>query len=245
MLTYQERWKAAADHLRHARGERADVVHSLLGLLGRLGSRYLHCRRHVRRASPKHAVRRRYSGYLLYWYKSTNTDLHCRRHVRRASREHAVRRRYAGHLLSWYKSTNTDAAGASELYSRDVSLASLTFEYTFQTTGDVRPGAYAGVARRFLLLSVLVLLVVKTCKVRPGAYAGSPAGFWYSVYLFYWYKIRNTDAWRRTLPNAARRSSTCTTCGRMLTYADACGAAYADVCLTQLDAHLLVQHADV
>jgi hypothetical protein len=169
MLTYQERGKAAADHLRHARGQRADVVHSLLGLLGRLGSRYLHCRRHVRRASRKHAVRRRYSGYLLYWHKSTNTDLHCRRHVRRASRkhavrrrysgyllywhkstntdlhcrrhvrrasrEHAVRRRYAGYLLYWYKSTNTDAAGASELYSRDVSLASLTFEYTFQSTG--------------------------------------------------------------------------------------------------------------
>jgi hypothetical protein len=28
----------------------------------------------------------------------------------------------------------------------------------------------------------------------------------------------------------------------MITYADVCGAAYADVCLTQLDAHLLVQH---
>ena len=125
MLTCQERWKAPPDHLRYARGQRADVVHSLLGLLGRLGSR----------------------------------DLNCRRHVRRATRKHAVRRRYAGHLLYWYKSTNTDAAGASELYSRDVSLASLTFEYTFQTTGDVRPGAYAAVARRFLLLSLLVLLV--------------------------------------------------------------------------------------
>ena len=125
MLTYQERWKAPPHHLRHARGQRADVVHSLLGLLGRVGCGHLHCRRHVPHATREHAVRRRYSGYLFYWYKSTNTD----------------------------------ATGASELYSRDVSLASLSFEYAFQTSGDVRPGAYAAVARRFLLLSLLVLLV--------------------------------------------------------------------------------------
>ena len=42
----------------------------------------------------------RYSAYLLYWYKSTNTD---------AS---GLNLRCPVYLLYWYKSTNTDAGVA-------------------------------------------------------------------------------------------------------------------------------------
>ena len=49
----------------------------------------------------------RYAVYLLYWYKSTNTDAaHCR--FPSAPRSH----RFSGYLLYWYKSANTDAAHA-------------------------------------------------------------------------------------------------------------------------------------
>jgi hypothetical protein len=40
----------------------------------------------------------RYSVYLLYWYKSTKTDV-----------------RYSVYLLYWYKSTKTDAQDAARI----------------------------------------------------------------------------------------------------------------------------------
>jgi hypothetical protein len=46
--------------------------------------------------------------YLLYWYKSTNTDAK------------GADRRCAVHLLYWYKSTNTDAKGAARCYDTEV-----------------------------------------------------------------------------------------------------------------------------
>jgi hypothetical protein len=44
----------------------------------------------------------RYSLYLLYCYKSTNTDA--------ALLPETISRRFSVYLLYWYKSTNTDAA---------------------------------------------------------------------------------------------------------------------------------------
>ena len=41
--------------------------------------------------------------YLLYWYKSTNTD---------ALADQASARRYSVDMLYWYKSINTDALAA-------------------------------------------------------------------------------------------------------------------------------------
>ena len=55
-------------------------------------------------AGGRHA---RYSIYLLYWYKSTNTDTEA---GSQAGRRHA---RYSVYVLYWYKSTNTDTEGAS------------------------------------------------------------------------------------------------------------------------------------
>ena len=51
----------------------------------------------------------RYSVYLLYWYKSTNSDA----------------RRSAIYLLYWYKSTNSDAEGA-QMLSGSALLGSLS-----------------------------------------------------------------------------------------------------------------------
>jgi hypothetical protein len=76
---------------------------------------------------PSRPTRSRYSVYLLYWYKSTNTDAASRptrtleRHTntswkRRGAVDKCGRRnvrkrlRYSVYLLYWYKSTNTDAA---------------------------------------------------------------------------------------------------------------------------------------
>jgi hypothetical protein len=146
-------------------------------------------------------------------------------------------------LLYWYKSTNTDAAGASELYSRDVSLASLTFEYTFQTTGDVRPGAYAGVARRFLLLNFLVLLVVKTCK------SATRRTHWCRSQVFTTQcscctgskNLQSaTSRLRWCRPQVFTTQFTCFT-GTKLQVLTLVGVR----CQTQLDAHPLVQQADV
>jgi hypothetical protein len=53
----------------------------------------------------------RYSVYLLYWYKSTNTDASdalCLEGL-------AASMRYSVYLLYWYKGANTAAEGAARL----------------------------------------------------------------------------------------------------------------------------------
>jgi hypothetical protein len=59
---------------------------------------------------PRQAAHR-YSVYLLYWYKSTNTDAKLRTApLCDAAQRVSCRLRYSVYLLYWYKSTNTDAA---------------------------------------------------------------------------------------------------------------------------------------
>jgi hypothetical protein len=57
------------------------------------------------------AASMRYSVYLLYWYKSTNThasDALCLEGL-------AASMRYSVYLLYWYKGANTAAEGAARL----------------------------------------------------------------------------------------------------------------------------------
>ena len=66
---------------------------------------------------------RRYPVYLIYWYKSTDTDVtrltqalrrsHAQARLRRRRRLCARIRRYPVYLLYWYKSTDTDVSSVS------------------------------------------------------------------------------------------------------------------------------------
>jgi hypothetical protein len=73
--------------------------------------------------------RTRSAVYLLYWYKSTNTDTAC---MRRASV--GSLRCVAASLLYWYKSANTDTScmrqcGESEICSGELALLVQKCEY--------------------------------------------------------------------------------------------------------------------
>ncbi len=92
------------------------------------------------------------------------------------------------YLLYWYKSANTDAEAAEPVYA-NATCAQVT---GFTSTKSTNTDSYGGGAR---VCGGYVLSGhgARRGQVQPPRSLAARF-FYYSVYLFYWYKSTNTDA---------------------------------------------------
>jgi hypothetical protein len=102
-------------------------------LLAFTGTKVRKSRGCMRSCRARMAAVRGVSFYLLYWYKSTNTDAECIDTVSASAYGGSGRVEGLGlavmpvYLLYWYKSTNTDAEGQQAGGARVRSHAHLTY----------------------------------------------------------------------------------------------------------------------
>ncbi len=145
-------------------------------------------------ARPKGPILHRYSVYLLYWYKSANTDAAPTHRIECAEEGRESSARRIAEILS-----NESTGGVRKAFYKPAVVIALQKQ---QAQELVLRQSASKVLPPEQLQQVLTLLALFWCKstdtvLRQSASTVFPKGSssgGYSLYLLFWYKSTNTDA---------------------------------------------------